>query len=499
METIIWTPAYLRHLDGLAPAAIHSELENTLFWAQGPAVVDPSHEDFCDFRAHLLANPRRIRAMYPNLAAELRVWLGLAYTKGLFLMSLRMHGCEATLRNLTVPAVPGVPVPAPPAFAIAWAPNAVVPADPVGKSAPPHPIDMVSGAIAAGCHDCLSALVDIGILPLDPANGHAAFNECGCSLILIAMLHYVWGHISEDECNKVIDVLTWTNGPGSQLWLRSYRTLAGIPAAAPIMTPLSAWYLLQHAVLLPTKSVERISEWHEDGALAIPDPNMIPAMAPSLLFSLADHASIHIAHWLRRHGVGLAGGYSIAPGPWPGRLAKNSWHALARNPAGAQLFDYFVSQAGTPFAALAFPNLRCMVTNETPMWDAIAADCPELVEKFANYHPPNVWVNYPNHLSEFLLALAKTNVESATCLHHIIGMPSFQAHFMSYMGTYNLAMEDLAHWVLDWYNWNYHILMSLAPLTTDGNRASLAELRRVATLKMTAVFHYVRLDWYGDV
>jgi len=95
--------------------------------------------------------------------------------------------------------------------------------------------------------------------------------------------------------------------------------------------------------------------------------------------------------------------------PFCWKLDKDPWHAIVRNPAGVQLFDWFVSQAGTLFAADGPPWVRSMVTDESPVYDAIDADRPELVEKPANYHPPIVWLNYPSRPSEFLWALVKMN------------------------------------------------------------------------------------------
>ncbi|KAJ6103944.1 hypothetical protein N7486_004166 [Penicillium sp. IBT 16267x] len=490
-----WTPAYLRHLDGLPPRAINLELETTLFWAPGAAAVYPSHEDFCDFREHLLANPRGLRAMYPSLAAQVRVWLELVNTQALFLLSLRMHACNVKLRNMTSPGPPlAVPV-----FALAWSPNTIVPGTALGVPGPPVVPDILTGAIAAGCHECISALVDIDILPLDPApTTFAAYNECGCSLFMVAILAYMWGRISEDQCNNVIDILTQTNGEGTQLWNRNFYTIYGLPTALPATPPISPWLILQNAVeILPTKSIEMISEWHESSYVGALDPLMFNGLYPSLLYELCGRASIRIAEWLMRHGTSLAHGYSIGEAPWPGILGKNCWHAIVRNPAGVELFDYLVSQMGTPFAAFAFPSLRCFVTDESPMWDAIEANRPEMVEKFANYHPPNAWVNHPHRCSEFLWALIKTSVESATSLHHVVGIPTFQAFCTGYCGTHELAIEDMANWVLSWYEWNYHIANVWAIFDPYRMEGFQAQLRRVATLKMTAVLHYMDRTWFG--
>lgn len=498
-----WTADNLTHLEGLTPAEIHAELDATLFWLPCAAPAYPFHEEFCDFREHLLSNPRSLRARYPKVGAAVRTWVRLPHTKDLFMASLRMHPCNMTLRNMLAPAGPQLAVPV---LARPWAvPGGLVAGARDATTASPNVPDMLSDAVSYGCHACIQALDDIMVLPLDPATiSYMSYTECGVSLLMIAQLAFVGHNISEDECNNVIDILRRTNGLGSQLWNRAWYTHFGLPTAGPLVPPLSALNILQDAVMsLPSKSIEMLSEWHEDGSVIAPDPLMAGYMGPSLLYECCKRASIRIAEWLKRHATALGHGYVVHFAVGRMALGKGPWHAIVRNPAGIQLFDWFVSQGapGAPFAADAPPWVRSNMTDESPMFDAISLDRPVLVEKFANYHPPIVWLNYPLRPSEFLWALVKTSVESATSLYHVVGVQEFQTHCIGARGSFELAITRLAHYyVLGWYEWNYHFQRDLARLgfiTRADARALYADLRRVTSLKMTAVLHYMPRTWFG--
>lgn len=112
-----------------------------------------------------------------------------------------------------------------------------------------------------------------------------------------------------------------------------------------------------------------------------------------------------------------------------------------------------------------------------------------------------VWLNYPSRPSEFLWALVKTSIESAACLHYIVGIQEFQTHCTGARGTLELALTRLAHYyVLGWYEWNHHFTRRLAMfgfITPAEARTIHGQLRRLTTLKMTAILHYMPRAWFG--
>lgn len=163
-----YTPALLRQLDGLPNAAIELALHANLNEAPLAGTGQVSHDDFCDFRRHILAEPRQLRGRYPNVARAAQSYLATPPIPANFWDALRIfpspyHVINAI--NLTIP-LPALVLPMTPQMLVA--PAAVAPAGMTGLTfADP---DIISGAIWDGCIDCVHELCKMEILPYAPNN-----------------------------------------------------------------------------------------------------------------------------------------------------------------------------------------------------------------------------------------------------------------------------------------------------------------------------------------
>ncbi|KAJ5938789.1 hypothetical protein N7466_001923 [Penicillium verhagenii] len=493
-----FTPAALQALETLPLANIYAQFDHILFGNWHARGWDVEHSEFCAFRQQLLENPRSVRARYPNTYAALRFWMALPATVDLFLENIRWHPNDTTL----IPLITGAAGPARITAAMRAAPTVLEPCDDNGITTSSINPDFVTHAlIGIGCTDCVKALMRWNILPLDNL---LPYTETGCSLFWpLLSRREEGGLLAEEKFDAVMGLLMQLSGPGGQAWKRSYCTIVGIPTIGPYAPPLGRTVFEMICCLGSAKSLEQLEDWHESHFGGIPDPRIYLCLGPQQYYFMCKKASVRVAEWIRwNSGVALSHGALL----WNNRtiLGKNSWHALARNPAGEALFDHFISFRGTPWRAQISPSQRCMMTDFTPIGDAIRCDRPRLVRKFANHMPLFLWQSYsPRNVPDFLTALVMCTPGSPESWFHVIGNPAFRVWTQWQAGSQHQAISALAFGVVDWYYWNF-MMMTVAALIfalTVGVDRQLENkyrvLREVASKKLAAALHYAPASWFG--
>ncbi|KAJ5915087.1 hypothetical protein N7454_011199 [Penicillium verhagenii] len=490
-----FAPVTLRAMETVSQGNIFVQFDHILFGNYRILGYDLEHEEFCAFRRQLLDNPASVRARYPNTYAALRIWMALPATVDIFLENIRWHPNDTTL----IPLITGAAGPARTTVALMNAPTVLEPCNENGiTTSSAHP-DFVTHAFAVGCTDCIKALMRWNILPLDTA---LPYTETGCSLFWTLLVMKAQNLITEERFDAVMGLLMQLSGPIQQAWKRCYLTAVGVPTAGPLEPALGRRVFEMICLLGSPKSLEQLADWHESHFQDVADPRIYINIGPTTYYYIAKKASVRVAEWLRWHsGVILAHGALL----WNNRtvLGRNSWHALAFNPAGEDLFDHFISFDGTPWRAQISPSMRCRLRDVTPIGDAIRADRSRLVGRFSNYMPLFLWTtSSPRVLPDFLTALVMSSPGSPESWFHVIGNPAFRVWIQWKAGSVHRATTSLAFGVVDWYYWNFMFIMMAASMfpTVGTNRPledKLRELRDVASKKLAATLHYAPHSWFS--